>query len=115
MQHPSNEFIKPEVGSRWLGLDVEQCVRKSATEPATATNYNFQAVDKSGGIYSVDGSSWEDWPPLPQYPYERRIQPDQCARGWMLVVVAKNAQLTAVEFTNYWEGGSDVIAEWRLR
>lgn len=114
MTHPSNPYIKASKGTRWLGVDVEQCVRKSAPRASVASTYDIQAADNSGGVYTVDGSSWEDWPPLPQYPYDRRLQPGQCARGWMLLVVAKDAKVKTIQFSDY-HGGGDVIAEWRLR
>jgi hypothetical protein len=114
MKHPSNPYIEPGAGNRWVGVDAEQCIRRSAARAASVATYGFAVGDGSGGVFDTEGSFWDDWPSLPQFPFERKLQPGQCARGWMLVRVPARAKVTMVQAGDFL-GTGEVFAEWRVR
>lgn len=114
MKHPSNPYIVPGKGNRWVGAKVEQCVRKSFGQPSEVVSIYFAVGDRSGGLYEAESSSWDDWPPLPQYPMiERQVQPGDCAVGWMLFQVPVATKVETVQFGDFYGDGS-VIAEWQV-
>lgn len=112
-RHPSNPYIAPEAGLRWLVIDVKQCLREGA-KPTIVGAYNFQAVDDEGGAYDPSGSSWDDWPPLPQFPSEATLQPGECATGSVLLNLREAARITKIRLGDFLSSGS-VSAEWVTR
>lgn len=90
---------------------VEMCVRAGG-EPAKGEIYDlFMAYDSSGGQYTRSGSSWGEWPPLPQLPSDISIAPGKCLSGWVLLSAPKNTRIVTVDMIDG-EGGS--IAEWKV-
>lgn len=114
MEHPTNPYIEPGAGNRWVGVNAEQCARKSSSRAASVTGFSFAVADRAGGLYDTEGSSWDDWPPLPQFPFERKLQPGQCARGWMLMQVPARTKLISVQAGDFL-GSGEVVADWRIR
>ena len=92
--------------------DVEMCARASAEGPITGYSHrNFVVFDADGGQYQQASSSWDVWPPRPQFPAELNIAPGQCARGWILFSVPADTRVTKIS-----NGGSDQpTAEWLLQ
>lgn len=89
---------------------VRSCLRKGE-EPLWVTPSDFVARDKSGGVYESASSSWEEWPPRPQYPFERELRAGQCLQGWILLSAPNGTRITSIELTS--DDGS-VSAEWRV-
>lgn len=90
---------------------VEMCTRKDA-DPTKAEIYDlFMAYDANGGQYTRSGSSWGEWPPLPQLPINISIAPGKCLSGWVLLTAPKNTKVVTVDMSDG-EGGS--IAEWKV-
>lgn len=92
--------------------DVEMCVRASAEGPITGYSHrHFVAFDADGGQYQQASSSWDVWPPRPQFPAELNVAPGQCARGWILFSVPADTGVAKIS-----NGGSDQpTAEWLLQ
>lgn len=90
---------------------VEMCTRAGA-EPTKGDIYDlFMAYDANGGQYTRSGSSWGEWPPLPQLPVEASIAPGKCLSGWVLLSAPKDTKIVSVDMSDG-EGGS--IAEWKV-
>lgn len=87
------------------------CERPSETKPAPISAYDWYAYDSSGGEYTVAGSSWDEWPPLPHFTYESKLRPGTCAGGWMLFNVPKSVKITKVSYGS----GADAAAEWVIK
>lgn len=90
-------------------LEVQQCVRKSAAKPEAISTYDFYLYDRAGGEYTVGGSSWDEWPPLPQFPYDTKVAPDRCVTGWVLFPMPKQTKIVRASYGS----GADAVAEWR--
>jgi len=88
---------------------VEVCNRESAPEPLTGEVFSlFSARDGSGGQYTRASSSWDVWPPRPQFPIETNLLPGSCVSGWVLFSVPPDVQVAAITLDN----GSEKLAEW---
>jgi hypothetical protein len=61
----------------------------------------------------VSSLAWGDWPPLPQFPAGRTVQPGRCATGSILLVLAENSDVVSIEFGNHLGDGT-MFAEWLL-
>lgn len=92
--------------------DVEMCARESA--PGSITGYShreFVVFDADGGQYQQASSSWDVWPPRPQFPAELNVAPGQCARGWILFSVPADTRVMKIS-----NGGLDQpTAEWLVQ
>lgn len=72
---------------------------------------DFTGIDRDGGMYTVASSSWDEWPPQPQYPWETTVQPGRCLTGWILLSADPRTRLERVALIPY--GGDGVsIVEW---
>ncbi|UUW92688.1 hypothetical protein ABFU82_01500 [Nocardioides sp. WV_118_6] len=89
---------------------VRSCVRKGEEATWVATS-DFTARDKSGGVYESSGSSWDEWPPRPQYPFEREVRAGQCLQGWILLSAPNGTRITAIELS---DSDGSTVAEWRV-
>ncbi|WP_418062486.1 hypothetical protein [Pimelobacter simplex] len=89
---------------------VRSCLRKGEA-PLWVTTSDFVARDKSGGVYESASSSWEEWPPRPQYPFERELRAGQCLQGWVLLSAPNGTRISSIELTS--DDGT-VSAEWRV-
>ncbi len=88
---------------------VEVCNRESATSPlATEVFTLFSAHDGSGGQYTRASSSWDVWPPRPQFPSEISVAPGACASGWVLFSVPPDVRVASITL----DDGSVTLAEW---
>ena len=88
---------------------VEVCNRESASKPLEGEVFSsFSARDGSGGQYTRASSSWDVWPPRPQFPIEVSLRPGDCANGWVLFSVPRDVQVAAISL----DDGSETIAEW---
>lgn len=95
-----------------ITLKVRSCSRKSVSKPNGVSAYDYSAQDASGGLYEVSGSSWGDWPPLPQYPIERKVQAGECVEGWILLSAPAGTVPKVVSLTDG-RGGS--VSDWEVR
>jgi hypothetical protein len=93
--------------------DVEMCVRKSSPDPIEGSLYDyFNVYDKNGGQYSQASSSWDVWPPRPQWPNDDvKVMPGRCIRGWILFSVPHNVRVRSIAN----DGQDDATAEWLTR
>jgi hypothetical protein len=88
---------------------VEVCVRESASAPFQGEVFDlFSARDGNGGQYTRASSSWDAWPPRPQFPTEVDLRPGDCASGSVLFSVPRDVRLASIALTN----GSQKVAEW---
>lgn len=108
---PKPSYLAGDTDGDGAVAKVEMCVRTGG-EPAKGEIYDlFMAYDASGGRYTRSGSSWEEWPPLPQLPIDISIAPGKCLSGWVLLSAPQNTKLVTVDMSDG-EGGS--IAEWKV-
>ena len=93
---------------------VRQCARDDAPNSFALNPYfEWTAQDESGGTYEVAGSSWEVWPPLPQYPTsEHVIQPGKCIEGWLLFAMPRDGKAASIALG---DGAGTLNAEWLTR
>lgn len=92
--------------------DVEMCARESVTAPITGTAHgHFVVFDGDGGRYQQASSSWDVWPPRPQFPTDLSLAGGQCSRGWILFSVPADTRITKIS-----NGGADpATAEWLIK
>ena len=89
---------------------VELCVRRSEPESLSGSVWDlFGAHDEAGGQYTRAGSSWDAWPPLPQFPAELNLAPGKCANGWILFNTPPDTTITTVTL----DDGDETAAEWQ--
>ena len=89
-------------------VKVQECVRPDAPQPFTVAVEDWFASDKDGGQYVPSSSRWDDWPPLPQFPWiGKKIRPGACALGWVLLQAPRNTKIVSVSLI-----GDPVSAEW---
>lgn len=91
-------------------LQIRMCSRPKTSEPAPIGSYNWYAYDADGGEYTPNSSSWENWPPQPQFPSEVNLGPGRCATGWILLSVPRDTKLALVSLGQ----GADAVAEWKI-
>ena len=101
-------YLQGESGAEGALLQVKACVRKSAAKPAPISTYDFYLYGRAGGEYTVGGSTWDEWPPVPQFPYETKVAPGRCVAGWELYPMPKQTRIVRVSFGS----GADAVAEW---
>lgn len=88
---------------------VEVCNRETAAGPLEGDVFSFfSARDGSGGQYTRAGSSWDVWPPRPQFPIQASLAPGDCASGWVLFSVPRDVQIASITLDN----GGEKLAEW---
>ena len=106
----SPSYLKGESDAEGALADVEMCVRKSTTYVMKGDLYgSFNVYDKDGGQYSQASSSWDEWPPRPQFPSTAvTVTPGRCVRGWILFSVPRNERVRSI--VN--DGQGDATAEW---
>jgi hypothetical protein len=102
-------YLQGESDAEGALLEVKACVRKSATKPAPISSYDFYLYDRTGGEYTVGGSSWDEWPPVPQFPTETKIAPGRCVVGWVLYPMPEKTRIVRASYGS----GADAVAEWR--
>lgn len=108
---PKPSYLAGDADGDGAVARVEMCVRAGG-EPAKGEIFDlFMAYDAAGGQYTRSGSSWGEWPPLPQLPIDITISPGKCLSGWVLLSAPKNTKIVTVDL-NDGEGGS--IAEWKV-
>lgn len=90
---------------------VRQCVRETSTEPLLVGIGSWAASDARSSAYDYSGTSWDTWPPLPQYPYEKSLRPGDCTEGWVLISAPDGTKITTVQLVA--EGIT--TAEWLVR
>ena len=83
-------------------------MRKSATKPAPISTYDFYLYDRAGGEYTVGSSSWDEWPPVPQFPYDTKVAPGRCVAGWILFPMPEQTRIVRASYGS----GADAVAEW---
>lgn len=92
---------------------VRSCVRKEAAKAGVFSTYGWSVEDARGAAYEQASSSWEVWPPLPQFPVtERTIRPGKCVEGWILLPTPADTLVTTVVMG---DGEGSAIAEWNVR
>jgi len=103
-------YLEGESDAEGALADVEMCVRKSTTYVMKEDLYgSFNVYDKDGGQYSQASSSWDEWPPRPQFPSNAvNVTPGHCVRGWILFSVPRNVRVRSI--VN--DGQTDATAEW---
>lgn len=90
-------------------LNVELCNRKmSQTFPVFSYDL-FELTDKNGGAYTQSGTSWNEWPPRPQFPSDLQLLAGRCTTGWLLFSVPRDVR---VELASLSDGGGGFSAEW---
>jgi hypothetical protein len=97
-------------GDEWVAARARQCVHKDAPQSYDADWTDYVGIDDTGGNYNAAGSSWDGWPPSPQYPRGVKVAPGRCIAGWMLFEVGKGQRFTSIGL-----GAEELNAEWRLR
>jgi len=106
-------FLVGESEAEGALAEIKMCVRKTATEPLKGQVYGlFNVYDKSGGQYSQASSSWDEWPPRPQWPNDVNLSPGRCVTGWILFSVPKSVRIAYVANDG---DGSAASAEWKVR
>lgn len=103
-------YLKGESDAEGALADVEMCVRKSTTYVMTGSLYDsFHVYDKDGGQYSQASSSWDEWPPRPQFPSDEvKVTPGRCVRGWILFSAPRDVRVRSIAN----DGQADATAEW---
>jgi hypothetical protein len=101
-------YLQGESDADGALLQVRACGRKSAARPANASAYDFYLYDREGGEYIAGGSSWDEWPPVPQFPSETKVAPGRCVTGWVLYPMPKQTRIVKAS----WGSGADAAAEW---
>lgn len=105
------DYLLDQPDSSGAVLRVRSCVRKSATEPTSLSAFNWSGSDR-GAYYETANSSWETWPPLPQYPVERTFRPGTCVEGWVLLAVPDGVHIDTVGLDG---GDGSSVAEWLVK
>lgn len=71
-------------------------------------------VDNDSGQYAKLGSSWDEWPPAPQFPLGNHIvNPGECVKGWMLLNTPVRGKLKMVTAVDGYDGTT--YAKWLVR
>jgi hypothetical protein len=105
-------FAPPEPGNKWVIARAKMCSRNTSPETAFSTDWtDYVIMDDNDGQYDASGVSWGTWPPLPQYPRDRKIAPGTCVTGWMLFTAPRSVKITKIGLT---DGESGFSAEWKL-
>lgn len=106
VQPPS--FLQGESDAEGALLHIKVCGLKSAAQPANASSYDFYLYDREGGEYIAGFPSWDEWPPVPQFPSETKVAPGRCVTGWVLYPMPKQTRIVRAS----WGSGPDADAEW---
>lgn len=92
-------------------VKVRACARASVTKPMYVSADEWFAYDAEGGEYTVSTSQWDNWPPLPQYPWQgRKLRPGQCVQGWVLLLAPRDTKIEKVSLG----AGNETAAEWLI-
>lgn len=112
LQQPSDvtppSYLQGEFDAEGALLQVKACARKSSDKPAPISSYDFYLYDRAGGEYTVGSSSWDEWPPVPQFPFDTKIAPGRCVQGWVLYPMPEQTRIERASFGS----GADAVAEW---
>jgi hypothetical protein len=104
-------YLDGEADAVGAPVKVRSCVRETAADPLQLGFFDWVGADANGGTYEPSGSSWGEWPPLPQYPAQRAVRPGQCVEGWLLLQTQQDTVLTTVGLD---DGNGSLVAEWNL-
>lgn len=105
------DYLRGDAEATGATVLVRSCVRPGG-DATVLSSYNFVARDKSGAVYEASSSSWEVWPPQPQYPFgEREVRAGDCVQGWVLLTTPAGARVTSIELS---DGSGGTAAEWRV-
>lgn len=104
------DYLDGEADAVGATVLIRSCVREGS-ESAVVSSIDFTGRDKDGAVYENASSSWDVWPPLPQYPTEREVRAGQCVQGWVLISTPENTRVTTIELGG---GGDGVLAEWMV-
>jgi hypothetical protein len=112
-QHPTppSYMDPPGASLHWVTVRAKQCARPAQKQPVEIDWTQYVLEDNSDGQYEANGSSWNDWPPLPQYPRGRKISRGACGVGWMLFSVPNGTKVTRVALS---DGAGGLAAEWEI-
>ncbi len=89
----------PPAGTVWGGADVQVCAHRTAIFDVSISRGPWVLLARDGRAIAptlvVDPRF-----PQPAYPTEhRRLQPGECARGWIVFAVPAGARPGAVQYT----------------
>ena len=101
-------YLQGESDAEGALLRVKVCLPNSAVQPANASAFDFYLYDSEGGEYTAGASSWDEWPPVPQFPSETKVAPGRCVTGWVLYPMPKQTRIVRAS----WGSGPDAEAEW---
>lgn len=96
----------------WILVNAKMCVHVDYKGKAFPTDWtDFEGLDGTGGRYMAASSSWDGWPPPPQYPRNSAISGGECVKGSFLLTAGPQQRIKMVGLTNG-EGG--YAAQWKL-
>ena len=104
-------YAPPGPGTRWVLARAKMCARNTAETAASTDWTDYVVMDDNDGQYDASGTSWSTWPPLPQYPRDRKIAPGTCVTGWMLFTAPKSTKISKIGLL---DGQGGFAAEWKL-
>jgi hypothetical protein len=108
--YPPAEYRVPQDGNQFVGLRLEQCVKRDVEgQPESTFNGDWAAITPSGDEYTGNGSSWNDWP-SPKFPELVGMIPGRCVKGWLQLEVPKGTQIDRLIY----RPGGTPVAEWVL-
>lgn len=93
-----------------VGVRVKVCVDADADQTMSLNWSDFALADGEGASYPGSSSSWDQWPPRPQYPTSGEIGQGRCAAGWILVVIPDGAKVDRVTMGD----PANPAVEWML-
>lgn len=88
-------------GTRWAGIDAEWCFDRLDAQDGSTVTLTWDAwalLDGQNRRYQAFTSGSSPAFPRPGYPREEELSVGECARGWVMVPVLKDAKLAVVRY-----------------
>ena len=105
-------YLQDDTTSSGAVVLVRSCARDTNTDPAVVSGFNWSGTS-NGALFDTSGSSWDEWPPRPQYPLsDYSLRPGKCVEGWILLSVPDG---TKVDTVTLGDGSGGAAAEWLVK